>query len=251
MTLPESALPSPDAVIARMIWHSAGWEHSGLLEYFDALLASDAGQTVLLDAVETVIREGEPARTIDALFGLREVCDWGVPACREAFRLRMLGSAGFAAILGLVSAPNFGLRDAAACILGKLREPAALPTLSLAFGRALREDSLLLPRLLQEIGGLEGQVPTGRYDVVLESPLYLARWSLLHSDIWPHLGAERQERLCEDAHPLVAAEARFSVEPALTYVGLERRFRRHLREIGASDYTVADLERFVASWSAG
>lgn len=201
-----------------------------------------------------------------------------------AFRESFVASPIVPTLEDLLLANNHFIRDHAIYTLGKTYSTGSVPALHQVF-RSLRDrDPISLPNLIFELKwlGFEVHMLWSLVDSMATSRQFTTRWAALavlekHAiGVEPDLGDVVEqcfERLCRDRHPLVKAEAGYryqqwllrqqsstlakadlrrqykeikSSEPAILFRDVEIQFNGYLGLHRLTDYSIADLEQFIA-----
>lgn len=219
-----------------------------------AFLASLLARPGLADALTAMLRTGEPGEVAAACLLVRDLV---LLAPRHGlgaeFRDALPASPVVPALEALLETDAWSARADAVYTLGKTGSTGSLPALRRVFGERLETDPLLLSRLAGEIGWLERGPDLALAERMAASPGFLTRWAALDMFASWHAAGEAdapwlrlRERLRAEAHPLVRAEAESGADADVTFSDVETWFGNHLHAAGRRDYTVEELERFVA-----
>ncbi|MBN1311467.1 MAG: hypothetical protein JXB30_08615 [Anaerolineae bacterium] len=184
----------------------------------------------------------------------------------------------------LVLADNHFTRKHAIYTLGKTCSIGSVPALQHAFEELRDRDPIILPGLVFELRwlGLDAQETLLLIEDMITSPQFATRWAALaivesYSEAGDLDGGEFYgrcfERLRYDDHPLVQAEAEYryqqwqlaqrpsslteiehqqqktdlkSHQPAILFWDVSIRHSNHLYAHHIADYSIADLEQFIA-----
>lgn len=184
----------------------------------------------------------------------------------------------------LLLSNNHFIRDHAIYTLGKTCSTGSIPALCRVF-RSLRDhDPITLPDLIFELKclGFEAHNLWSLINSMAMSRQFTTRWATLavlanHAiGVEPDLGGLVEqcfERLCRDRHPLVQSEAQYRYQewlirqrsstltkaerwsqykdlkchkPAILFGDIKIRYRQHLHLHHLTNYSIADLEQFIA-----
>ncbi len=209
------------------------------------------------------------------------------PDC-ETFAKNYETSSILRTIEQLLFSQNCFIRRAAVYTLGKTCSYGSVPVLNQAFKTFRDSDSLLLPRLMGEMGWLGAENFWQLLESMMDSPFFVTRWAVI--EILPEFLEDAQsqnelflgklrcsERLRQDSNPLVQAESEYRYQmlkfrseskslpktdrnkmrkdlirkytPALSFSHVSNRFNHHLYTQGLTQYSVDELEAFIKSMS--
>lgn len=224
--------------------------------------------------IEAILSSNEREHIANTLTFVRDAGLYRHPH-REAFRQFLQSAQIWETLRDLLRAPDCSVRYNAIYTIGKLTERNRSCLLSEAFPFYLENDPINLPRLLMELLWLTNEWDWSLVEQVASSKEYLLRWSLCQ--ILDDTGDSLETRgrfleilagLKSDAHPLVAAEGNFRYERVKVKLGPRLpkvEWRDEVKRIaglrprllfeattmqfmgGRSDYTLDELDSFVAS----
>ncbi len=246
-----------------------GFSDAAYLERAIAALPLSA----IFDLICRLLRSLDPEVSLVTMLFVRDAINITGPDPRaSAFRAAYPNSAIVKAVEESVFADNYFIRADAIYTLGKTCSYTSRSVLITAFERWHQVDPLLLVRLIGEMYWLQVERMERYVDRLLTSSHYLTRWAVIEivntlcnrppTSKWLTV-------LCQDECELIWVEAEFeyrsfiasrhrstepkvplvdSIEPILTFDRLSISFVRQLAQQGASQYTVAELARFVEQW---
>lgn len=216
-------------------------------EYIDRAMTQHGVQGLVQQAVRWV-NSPEPDRVGDALLFIR---DLGIGVFRaettEAFRNELPNSGLFEALERCLHVPYVVTRLRAIYTFGKLCFAENAPVLIRAFNLRRELDPLIVPRLLQEVLWLDGDVDAHwhRLHRLLASSHELTRWAALSSALETRdedRSLSRSLRLLDqcirDASPLIRAEARHAhavLDRMIRLGAMNKQQRQTARELDKSE----------------
>lgn len=168
--------------------------------------------------VDEITRRVDQTAAPDAMLLARDLAVYGVFRQQLVDEVRgLLPRSGlFAALERCLEAPVFNARHGAVYTFGKLGFEENVPRLLRAFDQRRDRDPFLVPGLVFEIGWLQGDpsADAERVQAVIASSCELTRWSalaIIDQQLDDERGLEVAERLLEDPHALIRAEAAYRV----------------------------------------
>jgi hypothetical protein len=213
-------------------------------------VVSSAPMAELSRTLVSMLRGGDRQAAGDAALFAQDAVMFGLS---PEFARYFPRSAVLRALRDNLFAADYFTRHQAIKTLGRVGPRSNAQHLAAAFHWYLEHDplSMLAPRK-----------PRGPYfEGVIDAPLYLARWSLLrhlldHGAYPPLQVRGYLQRLADDPHALVRAEARWRLdqlepgqlardEPALTFFTLTQQVGNYLWISGRRDYDELLIERIV------
>ncbi|AFY42635.1 HEAT repeat domain-containing protein [Nostoc sp. PCC 7107] len=186
----------------------------------------------------------------------------------------------------LIFAENHFIRKQVIYTLGKICSYDSVPVLLQGFYKYRESDPLLLPRLLGELFWLGVENSWDLLESMVNSQYYTTRWAVINllGEFIYHSPSEEDgtfsmkynfsEKLRNDSHPLIKAEAEYEyqllalnhrklqenmsksdykkqrkdlkkLEPCLTFFRVSLQFSRYMVTNNLSAYTMQELETFI------
>jgi len=235
----------------------------------------------LCAALSTILHVGDEAAIGDACLVIRDCALLASSPGTEEFRAELSESEVIKHLEATLFADNHVTRARVVYALGKICSTESLPVLHKAFATYRDTDPLLVPGLVFESVWL-GANEWDLLDRVVESPVYLTRWSIidrlsgLDGAALNEKGYDRRklrylEALRFDENSHVRDEATYcfqalttyiprdlprgerkrrrtalhALEPRITFMTCSIRFGNHLQQSGQQSYTVGQLEEFI------
>ena len=267
-----------------------------ILEYLNHLGDSEYMATVVtsIGAVDTLIKLLQSENVVTVSYTCLFITDFSIGSrnntCKEFWESK-LESAIIPELEHLVLADNHFIRRQAIYTLGKICSYNSVPVLLHAFYELRDKDPLLLPRLVGELFWLGVDNRWALIDSMTASNQYTTRWAVLQSLTEFIYDAQNEDetflmrykfcdRLRQDSHPLVLAEAEYEyqflalnrrkfkenmskleykkqrkalkkLEPPLTFSVTADRFCNYIYDRKLHTYTIEELESFVHEAIAG
>lgn len=240
-------------------------------ELFKAGGASD-----LIDTMAGLLAKREQVGVVCLMVRELVLLGWQVPEV-EKFNELYESSQVVRELESLVIDGDYWDRRQAVHALGKTYVKSSVSVLSRALEYWLERDPLFLPRVFFERSFLDVELGADFFERIINSKIYLTRWAALQilteGAIPREVTTPYFEQLKSDPHPLVSAAARYegrvvsaptqgsspeaiqamlfaNAEPPspdlLAFANIENWFTTFLRRKSQLDYTVNELEVFVA-----
>jgi hypothetical protein len=172
----------------------------------------------LFAVLNQLLGSSKEEEIIDALGFIRDFMIMSVSPERKVIRDRYPESSLVKTIENLLFAPNHSVRNGAIYTLGKTCSYSSVDIITEAFYHFRDVDPILLPKLLGELGWLQGETWEKCSLSMLESPCYLTHWAAipmlsrfidLYNDTRYRFKAQQFDRLRHHENVLIRQEAEY------------------------------------------
>ena len=219
---------------------------------------------LILDVMQTALLKSDSNAFASAAGLFRELVCYGSDAEDIQIRFSKSYKAGEQQAIieqmeTAIDHPLFGIRWNSISVLGRSGLVDSVEKMVESFGRAMKSDPAILPRLAFEIRWLSGyESANNRFEGVYMSLLkrlicsdsYMNRWAAIEiiQDEPDSEPSDLVEKLKADVHPLVRLQARSPAEAKEKRVDFDSVFTDHPNF--PKGVKIAKVERFVTEWIA-
>jgi hypothetical protein len=253
-------------------------------EYLDEVAAAVDADDLFVGVVELLKSSDEQTLSTTLLF-VQDVIQWYPGEARQSIKEKYPESIVVRAIEGLLYYPDRWIRMQSGYVLGKTLSYGSVPAMTEAFHHWYERDPLMMKFFVGELGWLGAENIDEIVEKMMASSCFVTRWVSVsfqdgydkHDDI--ELRKHKKQcwdRLRGDVNSLVRQEAEYEYqtqlsifqghkqfsglfrpskkqkiinekyEPPITLMEIKSQFGSHLHQNGLRDYSIDQLEAFIA-----